>query len=1230
MNLTLPNRRVRTSGILVCLLLAAIAIWALYRGADVSQVAEAQEQRPQVLSVEPQPPFCVILDSEFASERTLTINGENLDRSSETRLQFRRLGTRERTIPFANGLNWESSERVSLDMGLIEEHIEYFSILRFQVRISDAEGRGLSNWSDDFNVARSARFCGAVMPTPTPAPTPGPFPPTSPVRGVAGDLWADVIIGKPDFSQIAPKSVVPFKVNNPTGVIVDRSVEPGRAYVWDSGNSRILGIDLAKCYEGSGPCSADIVIGQPSGYDHAACNGDNGLQRFPVRARPTAATLCGIPDHSLSPWEAYSIVSMAVDGDGNLYVPDFFNHRILKYDSPFESNTVADQVWGQADFSGRVCNQGTIQSPTADSLCFQSDSVRTVLNHYGAGVEIDADGNMWVADVGNNRVLRLPVDAATGTIGKSADLVLGQSDFQSAQPGSSLTKLHAPSAVRFDSKGWLYVADAANDRVLVFKPPFASGMNADGGFGSQLHHPTSIEIDPLDRGVWIVDSGNHMVELWDNMGTSVLHVLGKDSYQPDRNCGPSLAGVPGRAHLCFIGGSIGIDSGGRVLVPVYHDAADVFRFPSIREQTNHHETSNPDRRMFFPPFEDNFRDSKGIHSARGIATWQDQLIVSDMKRLMFWNGLDSLSNGQPADGVIGDEFAVGEWQFCCGRIKVDAAGRLWVLALEGRHFLDVYELPLNEFSVPLHTIWNHDVAFPVLGTTEKITLGNGILGVAPVNRGEFLWLSDTDNHRVIRIRDPLNDPMVDVILGQDDASGSECNQGRPSGAALDELCYPGALAIDRFGNLFVSDHALEVNGNFRLLVFSPESTPVTNTGTIFAPPAAKVFKRSAVGVTDLWADPWEFGAVMRKHERTFWAAATWEPAFDSTNRMVVGYNAYVSPRFVGVYDEPLGPDELPSSFLYDFGSMPYTATFDDNDNLYVGDINRGRVLVYFNPFNNPPAPPTEVPPHDPAPRPVYPVTIEAVSPSPPFCLSRSSAREYETTLQLAVDGLPRLHNLTFEFRKMNSLHRAHLDIGQARIEEGGSRITLDQQWFWQRLWPHIDKVTLTVRILEGGNNGTPISNWSPAFLLANDAVACGIALPTPTPTPTPIPTSTPTPIPTPTATLTPTPSATPTAAPSPTPTAIPTTVPSPTPVATLAAEPLPTPAFAPTPESSPTPPATPTPTPIPAPIPTPTSTATPTPEPPAEEGLPPMIWALLAFAVLAVGLLGVGILIRRS
>ena len=881
--------------------------------------------------------------------------------------------------------------------------------------------------------------------------------------------------------------------------MVDRSVDPGRAYVWDSGNSRILGIDLAKCYEGDPPCSADIVIGQPSGYDHAACNGDNGVQDFPFRAQPTAETLCGIPDHSLSPAESYSFVTMAVDGDGSLYVPDSFNHRILKYESPFESDSVADEVWGQGDFSGRVCNRGELDSPTAESLCFHSSSIQFTLNRYGAGVEIDSEGNMWVADTGNNRVLRLPVNPATGEIAKTADLVLGQSSFDAMDPGDSLSKMHAPSAVRFDSKGWLYVADAANDRVLVFEPPFESGERAAMTFGSQLHHPSSLEIDPLGRGIWVVDSGNYMVELWDSTGTSVLNVLGKDSYEPDRRC---VLAVPGRLSLCSIGGSIGFDGRGNVLVPAYHDTAEVFRFPTSGAQAS---GSRPDRRLFFPPFEDNLRDRKGIESPRGIATWQDHLVVSDVKRLMFWNGLDTLTSGRPADGVVGDEFEVGEWPTpCCGRIKVDEAGRLWVLAWEGEYYLDVYQLPLTEYSVPLHTIWKETAAaFPVLGTEEEITLGLRIFGIAPAGSGEVLWLSDTDNHRVLRIRDPMTAPVVDVILGQGDARGDQCNRGMfpaaepseiDSGENADVLCFPGALTIDRQGNLYVSDHALEINGNQRLLVFSADSTPVTNVETIFAPNAIKVFTHSIVAPSNLWTNPWESGEVFRQHSDTFWgkfSAATWEPAFDSANRMVVGYNGYLGPRFVGVYDDPLGPDELPTYFLHDFGLMHYTATFDDDDNLYVGDINRGRVIVYRNPFDNAPQPAAQ-PPGD-APVPENPVAIRSVSPEPPSCLARSSTRTRETTLDLMIDGLVERRNLTFEFRKVTSRHREFIDVRPEHIRDGGSRLSVDRG-DWRHFWGHLDRVVLTVRILKGGPEGTPFSNWSPAFVLAENSAACHVLM----------------------------------------------------------------------------------------------------------------------------------------
>lgn len=854
-------------------------------------------------------------------------------------LQFRKVDTGEFSIHFHMEVNWESATRITVDMGRIKHLLWADSRVTLTVRITGAGYEPVSDWSPEFILADDVTACGIARPTPTPTPTVTPVPP--PVRRVAGDLWADVIIGKPDFSEFTPYEVVPFKVFNPGGVVVDRSISPGRAYIWDSGNSRVLGIDLARCYGNASPCSADIVIGQPSGYNHSACNGDSGFQRYPNRASASAATLCGIPEDTLSILESKSFVSMAVDQQANLYVPDYFNHRVLKYISPFSTDSIADEVWGQTDFSGNLCNGGA-QWPTASTLCFQS------IYHGGAGVELDSVGNLWVADGGNNRIIRYPKDPATGVIAKTADLVLGQTDFSSAFPGSTLDKLNSPSALRLSSQSWLYVADAGNNRVLVFKPPFITGMSATFTFGSQLLYPLGLEMDLFGEGVWIYDSGNKMIELWDWDGSTVKKVLGKDTYQPDGTC---------VAWLCDGGGGFGIDTQGNILPSVYVYVQDVLRFRAPIPTPKPEVIYQPDKRLFYPPDGYNHMGSKGIRSGAGVAVYADQLIVADAGRLLFWDNVNTLASGEPADGVIGNtQFSYHPT--CCGRIKTDAAGRLWVQRVEG---IELYQLPLTTGAVPLRTIpvpsfplpghvrlrtrgdlltgivITTPLTLPLLGG-DSLTIGTRIDDLVPVGHGEFLWISDTNNHRVLRIRNPLTitNAVVDVVLGQTDASGNQCNRGlvpppntgTDQVAAADMLCYPGGLALDRIGNLYVSDHAAEVEGNWRLLLFSASLFPPTNTTTIFAPPATKIF-------------PY----------RNTQPAITFESAFDSTNRMVVGYNPYLGGKFVGVYDDPLGPSTNPNAYLKDYYSWPQSVTFDMEDNLYIGDGNRSRVLLYWNPFN---------------------------------------------------------------------------------------------------------------------------------------------------------------------------------------------------------------------------------------------------------------------------------------
>ena len=268
-----------------------------------------------------------------------------------------------------------------------------------------------------------------------------------------------------------------------------------------------------------------MVIGQPSGFDHSACNGDSNIQNFPIRAAASAETLCGITDVAISVDEEHTFVTMAVDVQGNLYVPDSLNNRVLKYERPFETDSIADEVWGQSDFSGMVCNRDNIGLvPNRETLCFHSANYRYRRPWFASGVDIGPAGNLWIADAANHRVLRFPLNHATGAIAKQADLVLGQPDFHSNDWGNGLEKLDSPAAIRTDASGQIYVADKGNNRILVFKPPFVSGMAAASVFNSNLNHPTSLEIDPTRNGVWINSS----------LKTRVLHFGTWDTLEPGR------------------------------------------------------------------------------------------------------------------------------------------------------------------------------------------------------------------------------------------------------------------------------------------------------------------------------------------------------------------------------------------------------------------------------------------------------------------------------------------------------------------------------------------------------------------------------------------------------------------------------------------------------------------------------------------------------------------------
>jgi hypothetical protein len=213
--------------------------------------------------------------------------------------------------------------------------------------------------------------------------------------------------------------------------------------VADSSQDRVL-VYLAPLETGgpagTGDDTADFVFGQGGSFTTFNCN-----QSGPA----SAGTLC-------------DPLGVAVDGDGNVYVADSDNARVLVYLDPLETggagtgDATADFVFGQGgNFMTSECNQGGTAS--ANTLCSPE------------GVAVDSDGNVYVADDDNNRVLvyldPLNTDA-------TADFVFGQGGSFTSDTCNlgdiSAGTLCGPEGVTVDGVGNLYAMDSGNHRVLVY------------------------------------------------------------------------------------------------------------------------------------------------------------------------------------------------------------------------------------------------------------------------------------------------------------------------------------------------------------------------------------------------------------------------------------------------------------------------------------------------------------------------------------------------------------------------------------------------------------------------------------------------------------------------------------------------------------------------------------------------------------------------------------------
>ena len=247
-------------------------------------------------------------------------------------------------------------------------------------------------------------------------------------------------------------------LNAPQGIVVDLA---GNLYIADTGNNKIRYIDqltgIISTFAGTGTAG---YSGDFGGALSATFNGPTGLFLTPA---------------------------------GALYVADTGNNviRTMGVHSPLVSTFVGN---GTAGFSG---DGGS--GPAAELTGPK-------------GVAVDASGNLYIADTGNNRIRELSAQGVMSTLAGQ------QGGGYTGDGTAASTELNAPAGIAVDSAGTLYIADTLNNRIRVLAggqiaTVVGTGTAAATGDGdtstlATIGGPLGVALDKLGNVV-VVDTGNN-------------------------------------------------------------------------------------------------------------------------------------------------------------------------------------------------------------------------------------------------------------------------------------------------------------------------------------------------------------------------------------------------------------------------------------------------------------------------------------------------------------------------------------------------------------------------------------------------------------------------------------------------------------------------------------------------------------------------------------------------
>ena len=496
-----------------------------------------------------------------------------------------------------------------------------------------------------------------------------------------------------------------------------------------------------------------------------------------------------------------SPLGLAVDGAGNLFISDLYNHRVRRVDAMTGVITTVAGT-GQEGFGGDggPASIARLNSPL--------------------GLVVDGGGNLFIADGRGARVRR--VDAATGFISTVAGT--GEHGFRGDGGLATSARLSSPRGVAVDSAGNLFITELSNQRVR--RVDVETGVITtvagigEGGFGGDggpatralLNTPTGVAVDGAGN-LFIAEMSNRRVRRVAAETGVITTVAGTGQEGFGGDGGPAISAVlksPSGLAIDGVGNLFIADQLNRRVRRVDAVTGVITTVAGAGGRGFIGDGGPATRALLNNP-------SGVVLDGEGnlfIADWG----YSRVRRVDAVTGVITTVAGTDVEGFGGDGGpATRALLLRPTAVAMDGAGNLFIADWEESRIRQVDALT--------------GVISTVAGTGEEGFRGDGgpassawlsfPQGVAVDGAGN-LFISDWGNNRIRRV-DAVTG-VITTVAG----TGEEGFQGDGGPATSALLSSPQGVAVDGAGNLFFADTR---NGSIRRVdVQTGVITTVAGTG----------------------------------------------------------------------------------------------------------------------------------------------------------------------------------------------------------------------------------------------------------------------------------------------------------------------------------------------------------------------------------------------------------------